>query len=841
MKYIRIAMSVILVLVMGYLLTGQLVMPANTPKNGYICEELPGDNWYEVKADGTRTPFAVPGTTDSDITLETTLPEDMGKDCSALWFRGMDMEIYVGGELREFLKTEDYPLFGDRSAECYVMASVYPDDAGKTLKVHYEYNSGMVYEVYLGTRLGILAYLFKSYGAELFVGLLILMLALICYTAAVVYKYIHKQYLEMEHLALGALLGGIWVMSNSIFRQHYTSNLSIMSDTPFLMVMIMPLPFLIFINSMQKGRYSKALTIASVLETVNFIVCITLLVTGAVTLIQSFIASAVCAFVSIAVMFMTLILDLKHHLIGSYKYVAIGFAFLASAAVVQIAVYQFAHNGIFSGLFMAIGLFGFLIFSIIHTIKQLIGIRLEADEMAHISKAKDIFLANMSHEIRTPMNAIIGMDEMILREAKDKNVLRYAADIKSAGHVLLSIINDILDLSKIESGKMELIPVEYDFASVLNDIVNMTMNKSKDKGLKYDLGVEPDIPSVLRGDEIRIRQIILNLTNNAIKYTAEGRVSIHIGFDRGTNKLTVRVADTGMGIRPEDLGKLFSSFQRLDETKNRNIEGTGLGLNITKQLTEMMGGTIAVESEYGKGSVFTATIVQEVVDDTPIGNYTERLEKAQSEKAEFRPQLIAPEARVLIVDDNEMNLEVITALMKDTRMKITTAASGAECIDVLKDRAFDVIMLDQMMPGMSGTQTLAKIREQRLADDTPIIALTADAIVGARDQYIREGFSDYLSKPVMYSELEEVLLKFIDKRLLLTEEQLKEEAAAMEREKANKPIILVISDFPERLNSLKEMIGDRYKGVYVRDEKKARKYMEKYRVAYVIRDGESAT
>ena len=495
---------------------------------------------------------------------------------------------------------------------------------------------------------------------------------------------------------------------------------------------------------------------------------------------------------------------------------------------------------------------GFVLYIVIsnRNVKEILyGIRAAEGEMLREEKrvaeranlAKSNFLANMSHEIRTPMNAIIGMDEMILRESKDTRIRKYASDIQSAGRTLLSIINDILDLSKIESGKMELIPVEYDFASVLNDIVNMTMNKAREKGLAYELDVEPDIPSVLLGDEIRIRQIILNLTNNAIKYTAEGKVSIHIGFDRGESKLLVRVADTGMGIRPEDLGKLFSSFQRLDETKNRNIEGTGLGLNITKQLTEMMGGTIAVESEYGKGSVFTATIVQEAVDDTPIGNYTERLDKAQSGKAEFRPQLIAPEARVLIVDDNEMNLKVITALMKDTRIRITTAASGAECIDMLKDRAFDVIMLDQMMPGMSGTRTLEIIREKHLADVTPIIALTADAIVGARDQYIREGFSDYLTKPVMFADLEEVLLKFIDKRLLLTEEQLREEAAAKELENVNKPVILVISDSTERLNSLKEMIGDGYKGVYVRDEEKARKYMEKHRVAYVIRDGESIT
>ena len=249
-------------------------------------------------------------------------------------------------------------------------------------------------------------------------------------------------------------------------------------------------------------------------------------------------------------------------------------------------------------------------------------LKLEKEAADQANKAKSNFLANMSHEIRTPMNAILGMDEMILRETKDPKIGKYANNIHSAGKTLLSIINDILDLSKIESGKMELVPVEYDFASVLNDIVNMTMNKAQEKGLAYELDVDPTIPSLLRGDEIRIRQIILNITNNAIKYTDEGSVNIKIGFDHDKNKLVIKVTDTGIGIREEDLERLFASFQRLDETRNRNIEGTGLGLNITKQLAEMMGGTITVESTYGKGSVFTAEMIQEVVDDTPIGDYT---------------------------------------------------------------------------------------------------------------------------------------------------------------------------------------------------------------------------
>ncbi len=465
-------------------------------------------------------------------------------------------------------------------------------------------------------------------------------------------------------------------------------------------------------------------------------------------------------------------------------------------------------------------------------------LELEKDAADQANKAKSNFLANMSHEIRTPMNAIIGMDEMILRESKDTKIRKYATDIQSAGKTLLSIINDILDLSKIESGKMELVPVEYDFASVLNDVVNMTMGKAKDKGLSYEIDVEPDIPSVMRGDEIRIRQIILNITNNAIKYTEKGSVTLHISFDRSDNRLRVSVVDTGMGIRKDDLDKLFSSFQRLDETRNRNIEGTGLGLNITKQLAEMMGGTIRVESEYGKGSVFSAEIIQEIVDDTPIGNYMERLEQAQTKKEEFKPVLIAPKAKILIVDDNEMNLEVISELMADTRINITTALSGNECIEILHKSTFDVVLLDQMMPGISGIQTLGVIQNEHLADNTPIIALTADAIVGARDSYIKYGFTDYLSKPVMYEELERLLLTYIDDSLLMTEEQLKEEEAEKERRKAERPVVLVINDSPEKLKDLKETISERYKGVFVRDEESAEKYLAKHSVEFVIRKGD---
>lgn len=388
------------------------------------------------------------------------------------------------------------------------------------------------------------------------------------------------------------------------------------------------------------------------------------------------------------------------------------------------------------------------------------------------NEAKSSFLASTSHEIRTPMNSILGMNEMILRESNQPAVKEYAQNVKDAGKTLLSIINDILDISKIETGKLELNVVDYELGSVLNDIVNMTSFKAKGKGLAFNLTVAEDMPHLLIGDEYRVRQIVLNIVNNAVKYTRAGSISMDVGWmpdKENENSLLMRVSvtDTGIGIKPEAFDKLFKKFERLDPDHNTKIEGTGLGLAITKQLVDMMDGDITVESEYGKGSTFTATMRQGVRDMDAIGDYAAAMSRA-SVSEEYTETFTAPGAKILIVDDNEMNLSVVKNLLKLTGINVDTAISGADCLLKLRLFSYHLIFLDHMMPEMDGEETLKHIQAENLAPGIPIIALTANAIAGAKELYIKHGFNDYLAKPILPAKLDELLIKYLPAELVIT-------------------------------------------------------------------------
>ncbi len=405
--------------------------------------------------------------------------------------------------------------------------------------------------------------------------------------------------------------------------------------------------------------------------------------------------------------------------------------------------------------------------NLLQSLTDLSKARRAADEA---NRAKSDFLANMSHEIRTPINAILGMNEMILRDPLSEEVPEYARNIDVAGGKLLELINSILDFSKIEDGKMEIIPARYHVGDALCYLESLIRERAQRKNLVFTVNVDPGIPSELNGDENRITQIIMNLLTNAVKYTHEGSVTLTVEeWERkeGNTLLYVEVRDTGIGIRKSDMHKLFESFERLDMVKNRNIEGTGLGMSIATRLLELMGSKMNVKSVYGEGSVFSFELWQKVENGTPLGDYRSSAENREKSRRR-ESTLYAPSARILVVDDTRMNLIVVQKLLKDTGIVFDTAQNGEEALKLAEGTPYDVILMDQRMPGMDGVETLKALQSSKnsMNEHTPVICLTADAIRGARDRYLAEGFTDYLTKPVNGRDLEEMLFRYLPKEKL---------------------------------------------------------------------------
>ncbi len=432
-------------------------------------------------------------------------------------------------------------------------------------------------------------------------------------------------------------------------------------------------------------------------------------------------------------------------------------------------------------------------------------------EIEELNRAENHFFSSMSHEIRTPINTIIGLNEIILRENTSDEVTENARNIQGASKLLLSLINDILDISKIKSGKMEIVNVSYETGALFSEIVNMIWIKAKEKGLEFKLQVDSSIPSMLCGDEVRIKQILINLLSNAVKYTSEGTVTLSIRCERqAINRVRIwySVEDTGQGVKKESIPYIFNAFRRVDEEQNRYIEGTGLGLSIVHNLVELMGGEISVNSIYTKGSKFVVMLDQDIVDDRDLGAFTLASRTKVHESETYHQSFEAPDAHILVVDDNDMNLLVVKKLLAETKIQIDTASGGAECLRLTQNYHYDCILMDHLMPEMDGIECLHRLRVQPtgLCQDVPVVALTANAGSDNQLLYRKEGFSGYLAKPVSGALLEAAVLSILPKELVHLNEEARQtdvEKEILIFEQAQRRSIMVttdsVCDLPESL------------------------------------------
>lgn len=778
-KHISSICAALLVTVFAYFILGEIFLPPDELDNNYLCTEYTG-SWERILSDGTREPVKMPGKCEADrnevVVVETKLPETI-EEGRYLCFRSakQDMQFYIDGELRQEYSNRENRLFGRMSAVAYVFVEITGEDAGKNLRVETQTDSsysGIFYTVYYGNHMGVWNHFFKQFGLELIVSFVTLTLSIIAIIGSMILRFCYHRKVALEYLGWGILVAAVWLITNSTFRQLLFPNLSIINDITFLMIMLLSLPYLLYMNEIQKGRYGCAYQILESIIIFNLFLCSALHMTGICDFTDTIAYVSAFCIISIILMITTILLDLRRGLVQEYTFVAVGMFCVCIAAFIQIIIY-FQRVNLFNGVILAVGLIFFLLFSTISTIREIMVMDREKQQALQASESKGRFLANMSHEIRTPIHAVLGMDAMILRESREAQIKEYALDIQNAGQTLLSLINDILDLSKIESGKLEILPTEYDFSSLIHDVVNMIEAKARDKGLILNLSVEEGIPSRLWGDDVRIRQILVNLMTNAVKYTETGSVTLMVSavIHEDTAELAFRVEDTGIGIREEDIEKLYHEFERIEEQRNRRIEGTGLGMNITTQLLERMGSRLQVESVYGKGSIFSFTLEQKIMCHEPVGDLEQRI-KNQAAAYSYQVLFTAPEARLLVVDDNAVNRRVFAQLLKATQIQIDEASGGEECLELVRKKAYDLIFLDHMMPDLDGITVLHRMREWKdyPCQSTPVIALTANAVTGAREMYLNEGFQNFLSKPVNPEKMEKMIMELLPKEKVIYEQ-----------------------------------------------------------------------
>ena len=779
-KSVRIVNSVFLILIVfsAFLFVYYGVIH----KQDAINEDpiYPIDKWTVIEGDGTTFEtdgfYTAEKDYDKDFTIVSRLPKEAGDNSYLVLSTGKNLKLYIDNELRySFDNENDVTIPGGGVKRFYFMVPLKASDSGAELRIERESTTKrgvIVPETFVSTLGGTYSYMMGKYGPSFMLAEIVLIFALVVLIISIVLRVIYKMQVKMLYGVVGIVMISLWVLTNSMLYPFIFGTHHIDGVINYMICLMLPFGPAFYLNAVQNERYKKSMSVIMLIASLNALIWPFLHFTGIYPFYDAlkFITTilALLSFSAIVI----LAIDAARGYAKEYKYTAIGFVGFLIIGIFE-AVYLNFFTPKYEELPMVIGLGFFLTLVVIQQVDDIRNTYLEKQRAVSLSESKTKFLASMSHEIRTPINSILGMNEMILRENQDETIDEYARGIKGSGKMLLMLVNDVLDFSRIEAGKLEINEGEFYISDVLKDVISMTYERTFYKGLEFGTEIIAEVPLKMKSDEFRLRQILINILNNAVKYTDDGSITLIVGGERISDdkfNLFLSVKDTGRGIKKEDQEHLFEAFTRADLRANISIEGTGLGLAIVKSVVDSMQGSVEVEREYGVGSEFRIKIpVKMIGNEILTGDMLESVKRPMEKKEEAAFK--APEACILAVDDNKTNLTIVRLFLKRTEAKLDICGSGSEAIAICREKKYDLIFMDHMMPDPDGIETLKIIRndDKSLNRDTTVVVLTANAIAGSRQIYLDAGFADYLTKPIESKVLEETVKKYLPEEKIIYE------------------------------------------------------------------------